>query len=37
MSNIPVDNGSSFKALIIKLTTIINNNMTIIDYTLSFV
>jgi hypothetical protein len=36
MSNIPVGNGSSFKALIIKPTTILNN-ITILEYTLLYV
>jgi hypothetical protein len=36
MSNIPVGNGSSFKALIIKPTTILNN-ITILEYTLILV
>jgi hypothetical protein len=35
-SNMPVGNGSSFKALVIKPTTILNN-ITIIDDTLLFV
>jgi hypothetical protein len=35
-SNIPVGNGSSFKAIIIKPTTILNN-IKIIDYNLLFV